>query len=108
MRQTPQLGKRIEDGDRRRDAVHIAVAAVTAATRLSPGQHIGLVRADSMELVGPSEHNIGIVDPYLIGDIEEGQRFWMFLYPDTISDLRHIWSHPAFSAVASAIREKKQ
>lgn len=106
MQHVPQLGILIEDGDRRRDAVHVAVAAVTAETRLSPGQHIGLVRADDMELVGPTERNIGIVDPFLTEDVEPGQRFWMFLYPDTISGLRHIWTHPAFSAAAAAIREK--
>jgi len=108
MKQVPQLGKRIEDGDRRRDAVHVAVAAVTAETRLSPGQHIGLVRADNMELVCQTERNIGIVDPFLTEDVEPGQRFWMFLYPDTITGLRHIWTHPAFSAAAVAIREKLQ
>jgi len=34
MKHVPQLGILIEDGDRRRDAVHVAVAAVTAETRL--------------------------------------------------------------------------
>jgi hypothetical protein len=106
MGKGPQLGKRIEDGDRRRDAVHIAVAAVTAEVRLSPGQHIGLTQAANTELVGPTDHNIGIVDPFVTGDIEPGQRFWMFLYPDTITGLRHIWTHPAFSTAAAVIREK--
>lgn len=108
MKQSPQLGKPIEDGGRGRDAVHVAVAAVTADTRLSPGQHIGLVRTDDMELVGPTEPNIGIVDPFLTEDVEPGQRFWMFLYPDTITNLRHIWTHPVFSAAAAALREKLQ
>lgn len=108
MKQAPQLGQRIEDGDRRRDAVHIAVAAVTAEVRLSPGQHIGLTRPDNMELVGPTDRNIGIVDPFLTEDVEPGQRFWMFLYPDTITGLRHIWTHPAFSGVAAVIQGRLQ
>lgn len=108
MKQIPQLGKRIEDGDGGRDAIHVAVAAVTAESRLSPGQHIGLTREDNTDLVGPTECTIGIVDPFLTEAVEPGQRFWMLLYPDTITGLRHIWTHPAFSAAAAAIRKKLQ
>lgn len=64
MEKGPTLGNLIEDSDRRRDAVHIAVMPVTASERLAPGQHVGLIRPDDMELVGPCDENIGIVDPY--------------------------------------------
>jgi hypothetical protein len=102
----PQLGKLIEDGDRRRDAIHIAVAPVTAAGPLHPGQHVGLLHADDAELVGPCDSPIGIVDPFLAAPVEPGQRFWLFLYPNTITSLRHAWSHPAFLNVAAAIRNR--
>lgn len=102
----PQLGRLITDGDRRRDAIHIAVAPVTAAESLAPGQHVGFVRAGNLELVGPCDRPVGIVDPYLTANVEAGERFWLFLYPGTVTGLRHVWAHPAFSAVAAAVKEK--
>jgi hypothetical protein len=102
----PQLGKLIEDGDRRRDAIHVAVAPVTAAVHLVPGEHVGFVEAGNLEVVGPSECNIGVVDPFLKNDVEPGQRFWLFIYPGAITGLRHIWTHPIFTAAANALKEK--
>ena len=95
----PNFGNLITDGNRRRDAVHVAVIPVTTRELLLPGQHVGLTDDDSYEYVGQKcEKKIGIVDPYLKEPLEPGSRFWLFLYPDTITDLRHAWSHPDFTA----------
>jgi hypothetical protein len=93
----PNLGELCGD-DARRDAVHIAVAPVVAWHDLQPGSRVAL-RDD-----GAAYYNyafpIGIVDPFLTHDVEAGQRFWLYLLPNTITGLRHVWSHPAFKPKA--------
>lgn len=89
-----ELGELI-DKQRMRDAVHVAVAPVFANCELNPGQHVGLV-AGSTDIVSVSEKPIGIVDPFLKSNVLKGQRFWLWIYPNTIMSLRHVWSHPSF------------
>lgn len=91
----PEVGKLIEDNAARRDAIHVAVAPVEAAEDLLPGQHVGLVVGKASAGVEP----IGVVDPFLTATILKGQRFWLFLYPNTVTSLRHVWTHPAFAVV---------
>lgn len=87
--------------DQPRDAIHIAVAAVVATEKLVPGQNIGFVEGDSHDHnldVAACERamSVGIVDPFLQKPVLPGQRFYMFLHPNTITSLRHNWTHPAF------------
>ena len=98
-----KLGKLLDATDsHQRDAVHIAIAAVTSSEVLPPGQHVGLVGPDR---VGTNaDRKIGIVDPFLTEDVQPEQLFYVWLYPGTITSLRHVWSHPAFTAMA--LKEK--
>jgi len=91
---TPMLGKIVADDEKLgRDAVHVAIAPVIAAECLIAGEHVGLL-ADGTASTHAA--HIGIVDPFLAVDVMAGQRFWLLLYPGTITDLRHVWTHPAF------------
>lgn len=108
MDQGPQLGFLINNDEMRRDAIHIAVAPATAAERLSPGEHVGFAKEGDTQLVGSSAKCIGIVDPFLRWPVEPGQRFWVFLYPGTITGLRHVWTHPAFSSAAADVKVKME
>lgn len=81
--------------DARRDAIHFAVAPVVAADDIRAGGHVGLL-PDGRASCGVATQ-IGIADPFLPRDIKAGERFWLFLYPNTITTLRHVWEHPAFT-----------
>jgi hypothetical protein len=97
------LGKLVE-GDPGRDAVHIAVAPATARITLSPGEDVGIFANGE---AGTSKSPIGIVDPFLKANVKEGERFWIFLYPNTITSLKHLWTHPAFEEPKGASQDQK-
>lgn len=78
-----------------RDAIHVAVAQVSAAEVLYPGQSIGLT-GEGTKVSASAVPKQGIVDPFLRSRVQEGDLFWMFLAPNTITSLRHEWTHPAF------------
>ena len=93
----PILGKLI-DTTAQRDAIHIAIAPVVATERLAPGQHIGFAEPGSVEKVHGVGPYIGIVDPFLKGAVMPGERFYMCLYQQTVTGMRHEWSHPEFTS----------
>lgn len=85
-----------------RDAVHVAVISAIAGETLHPGQHVGLNDAstdDSDRVAATMTKHIGIVDPFLECVVYPQQRFWLYLYPRTITGLRHLWTHPDFDHV---------
>lgn len=88
------IGKLITD-EQHRDAIHVAIAPVVAMEQLMPGDRINFWKVGNTTEVRASRTPIGIVDPFLEGRVETGQSFWMFLFPNTITSLRHEWTHPA-------------
>lgn len=95
MSENLNLGQLI-NGKQEKDAVHIAVVPVVAGEDLSPGQHVGILSNDEEIIVGPiNNKNSGIIDPFLKQKILKNQKCWMFMYPGSITSLRHDWQHPA-------------
>lgn len=92
------LGSIIGDGAGR-DAIHLAVEPSIAAETLYPGQHVGFVDGG----IGRCKAPVGIVDPFLVGAVHVGQRFWLVVYPRQITSLRHVWTHPAFDEAQIAV-----
>lgn len=98
---TPQLGKllRAED-DTKRDAVHFALAPVVAGEKVYPGQHVGVGSTPGgVGVYSRSDEKIGIIDPFLGGPVYPGEYCWLLLYPNTVTSIRHEWTHPSFDSV---------
>lgn len=86
------------DEHQKRDAIHLAVEPVVAGEDLNPGQDIGLGedgRAYNTLSFCQGKH-LGIVDPFLskFDVVIQSERFWMVIYPQQITSLRHVWEHP--------------
>jgi hemin uptake protein HemP len=90
----PKLGTVPTESDGR-DAVHVAIIPVRANELLQPGEHVGL-RHDGLASVSAAK-DIGVVDPFRKTPVKPGERFWLCLYPQSITSLRHVWAHPDFT-----------
>lgn len=100
------VGKVADEFTPLRDAIHVAIAYVVADQILHPGDP--LIWEDRQKsTVGSTTHEkaFAIVDPYLKGPVEKGQTFLAFLYPQTITDMEHVWKHPAFDAPLPSARK---
>src|SRR6478736_7280535 len=95
----PKLGQLIT-GDAFRDVIHIAVTPIIAAHNMAPGSHVGL-DADGKATKNPGDF-IGVIDPFLKGTVKKGKTVYLFMYPNTITGLRHEWTHPAFETKPAA------
>ena len=81
----------------KRDAIHLAVEPVIASQWMEPGDPINFVFDSKIHVeVVSLDNSIGIVDPFLTGEVQKGERFWLVVHPRQITSLRHVWSHPAF------------
>lgn len=88
------LGTLELDDTAARDAIHLAVEPVVSDETLYAGMHIGIVDGKASS---KAQRKLGIVDPFVVVPINPGMKFWLVVYPRTITSLRHVWEHPDFS-----------
>jgi hypothetical protein len=77
-----------------RDAIHLAVEPVVAGAPLNPGQKIVQIDGVAYPDGADGKRAVGIVDPFVPRQVQEGERFWLVVFPRVISSLRHVWTHP--------------
>lgn len=92
--ESERLGFFPEEGAER-DAVHIAIIPAIAASRLEPGQKVAIHLRSPLR-VGYGDNVVGVVDPFLDRDVQQEERCWVLLTPNSITSLRHEWTHPSF------------
>jgi hypothetical protein len=100
------MGAILPDDVGGRDAVHVAVIAMFAGEDLHPGQDVGYngTIKDGHYVAYPiMDKFVGIVDPFIKGYVKKGEKFWLFLYPRTITGLNHLWTHPEFDESATGL-----
>ena len=89
----PEVGKppKVED---ERDAIHVALYPATAGEYLQPGQKVRLSRVSGHAIAGDPCAFFGVVDPFRVTPVLEGERFWLFIAPGRITGLRHVYTCP--------------
>ena len=96
--QEVNLGK-LPDKDAKRDAAHVAYIPVVSLTDLNPGEKVhAYFNSDNgyFEAFAREKYPTGIIDPFLMEPVKAGQLVYVVLFPNTITDMAHHWSHPAF------------
>ena len=113
MKEVVKLGQLLGSAEQR-DAVHVALLPCRSQFTLSPGAVVELYGSgpelDGDWFVGPAIKNkLGIVDPFLTHPVGPKHRFYVMLYPNTITSLRHEWTHPLIDkAPDPAVSAKKR
>lgn len=95
-----RLGQ-LASGQEGRDAVHVAIIPMCAKISLEPGTHLDVNG-------GLKGQRVGVVDPFLTRPVRVGEWFYLCLYPNTVTSLRHEWTHPAFPRTTDSIAESER
>lgn len=95
------IGKLVENDNAigQKDAIHIAVVVVEAGQHFTAGQWVSMYKGKAYGAFTGGEPVIGIVDPFLTLPVYAGNKFYLFLKPNTITNMRHEWTLPAFDDV---------
>ena len=102
----PNIGEKILSADvvsdgkmPERDAIHVAVIPLMAGeSYMRSGEKVRLsLESHNVAMNGDYGNHIGVIDPFMEGSsLNEGDWFWCFLKPGTVTGMRHHWQHPSF------------
>jgi hypothetical protein len=102
----PNIGEKILSADvvsdgkmPERDAIHVAVIPLMAGeSYMRSGENVRLsLESHKVAMNGDYGNHIGVIDPFMEGSsLNEGDWFWCFLKPGTVTGMRHHWQHPSF------------
>lgn len=100
-------------GHEQKDAVHMAIVPVIAGEYIAPGSKVALVidttdQVENAECAVRTVKPIGVLDPFLEQGANKGDRCWLFLYPGTVTGMRHEWRHPAFKDTTQEQADKSE
>jgi hypothetical protein len=85
------------DSDAKRDAIHVAIVPARARGTLQPGQKVTSVYGmGTVKAFNGKGKPCGVIDPFLADPVQDGENCFVFVYPDTVTGLRHDWEHPSF------------
>jgi hypothetical protein len=84
-----------------RDAVHVAVMPCRAGEPLEPGARVYIDMETQVALNAVTSPPVGIVDPYLAAPVERHGVFWLCLFPESTTSLRHEWTAPVIDRALS-------
>lgn len=100
------LGKKLVGGEVR-DAVHIAIVPVIVDVLVRPGESAGVKFIDGEYHVDMNSFPIvGIIDPFLDKPVKAGERCYLCLHPNSVTDMTHCWSHPQFKDEIPNVKRK--
>jgi hypothetical protein len=71
---------------------------------------VGTDDATGLLVVGhdPDGKEAGIIDPFLVDQLQKGDRVYLCLFPGTVTSLRHLWTAPGFPDRGIAENDKKR
>lgn len=79
-----------------RDAIHAAIISVEAAEDIRSGAWCDIRDGKAINSTSMLQ-TVGVADPFLPNlTIARGQKFYLLLMPNAVSEVRHEWEHPAF------------
>ena len=99
----PKVGSILDPNkEYKRDAIHVPILSVIAYEKLQPGEKVAITKNEDNVLEAYSVKNrcfvngffVGIVDPFLEDSVKFGEKFYLFLKPESTLKLWHDWIHP--------------